>query len=469
MAKGAMPVGSPPTAHLSGGDIDAVSLRFTDVRFEDRFRQSRVEERSRGFRRWAAVALALFLVAGAFDWWLLGADATPYLTFRYFFIAPIAVLLTVSAYVKALQRWMTLLQLALLLLLVAALVFLVATVPFPASDLQYLTLLSIVTLPAWFSQMRFVWTPVLGIVALAAYVAAAARPEGVPDFVMPGHLLAGLLIVVISGVLHYVRERQARRAFRNRLLRQRQVRHVGRLAEDMETARESRSRFLSNVSNELRTPVNAMIGLIRYMADQPQDARRDIDFDKLIHQLEITGEYMREAISDVWDMAQAEAGGLELKESGINIEELLQEAVAVSDRLRRADDPPTRIAVAAEMPRLWADRERVLDIATHIVGNIRKSCRPGHTVELRTYLDRSGSVVISGAEVDDPNAPADSGESPEDQMIVTAREGAKTDLALPFIRVLADRHGGEVWVDEDTGGRTRITVLFPLERTIRPD
>lgn len=93
-----------------------------------------------------------------------------------------------------------------------------------------------------------------------------------------------------------------------------------RTKEKVEESDRLKSSFLSNMSHEIRTPLNAIMGFCSLMADPGIDANEKAQFSNIINQ---NIDALLDLINDIFDMAQVEAGSMNMEEQACNINDML--------------------------------------------------------------------------------------------------------------------------------------------------
>ena len=134
---------------------------------------------------------------------------------------------------------------------------------------------------------------------------------GKPDLVMAGILFGGSIFVFVMLLL-------IRRTF-DRIRENEQLEVKLSAAEE---ASKAKTFFLSNMSHDIRTPLNAIIG---YTSLAKREEATHEDKDEYIDKIEIASRQLLEIVNDVLDMSRIESGKFSLEPSCVNLEDCVQE------------------------------------------------------------------------------------------------------------------------------------------------
>jgi len=235
-----------------------------------------------------------------------------------------------------------------------------------------------------------------------------------------------------------------------------------------ELANRSKSEFLANVSHELRTPLNAIIGFSQIILDGlfgeiPQAQYRDY-----IGDIRSSGEHLLQVINDILDIAKIEAGRIELRESEVDLEEILQTSV----RLVRERAAEGKLALAVEippdMPLVRADAQRMKQILLNLLSNAVKFTRPGGDIHIVVAQETDGiaiSVTDTGIGIKPSDIPkALAPFSQIDSRLNRSYQG--TGLGLPLAKAFTEFHGGTLTLESEVGKGTCVTIHLPASRIV---
>ena len=249
-------------------------------------------------------------------------------------------------------------------------------------------------------------------------------------------------------------------------------------AMHLRRADEMKSRFLSNMSHEFRTPLNsvrALCSLLLSKADGPLSPEQETQV-KFIHK---AVEDLSELVNDLLDLAKIEAGKTEVRPARFEVAELFSALRGMLKPLLVAESVELVFEDVTAVPTMHTDESKVSQILRNFVSNALKFTERGSVSVQARYEERDDTVLFT---VRDTGI----GIAPEDQEIIfeeftqvpnpLQRKVKGTGLGLPLCRRLATLLGGAVWVQSAPGtGSTffaRVPVHYggvPLQEAPQPE
>jgi len=231
--------------------------------------------------------------------------------------------------------------------------------------------------------------------------------------------------------------------------------------EALETADRLKSEFIANVSYELRTPLNTIIGFTEILAGQYFGALNDRQAE-YAHGILDSSHRLLLLINDILDLATIEAGHMTLELESIKLDQLLQSVLAlVRERARQkklhleCDCPP-------DIGSIVADERRLKQALFNVLSNSVKFTPEGGRIVLSARR-RDNEIVLTTAD-SGIGIPADErtrvfdkferGSSPE-----ARRSGA--GLGLSLVKSFVELHGGRVELESEPGVGTKVMCTLP--------
>lgn len=163
---------------------------------------------------------------------------------------------------------------------------------------------------------------------------------------------------------------------------QKEVEHLELLAAalmDAESANKAKSTFLFNMSHDIRTPMNAIIGFISLA--KKNIASRNIAMDYL-NKAALASEHMLNIVNDILDMARIDSGKVELELAPVN---MIEESYAMDVLFRSAMEAKNiafEVNTHMTNPVILGDEMRIKQIIVNLVSNAMKYTKPGGKVWL---------------------------------------------------------------------------------------
>jgi signal transduction histidine kinase len=233
-----------------------------------------------------------------------------------------------------------------------------------------------------------------------------------------------------------------------------------RLYRVAQQALQVRDEVLGTVAHDLRNLLHTIILEADFLRSprggQQPDSR---DAAESIHR---TAVRMNRIIQDLLG-ARVEAGGLVVKRSRVPVSQLIFDAVDAQKSIAAAASVDLRLEVARDVPDVWADRDRLLQVFDNLVGNALKFTPPGGHIRVGAVLSEDGVrfwVADTGVGIATEDLPH------VFDRFWQARKGEGTGLGLSIVKGIIEAHGGRVWVESALGmGTTFFFALSAVDET----
>ena len=240
--------------------------------------------------------------------------------------------------------------------------------------------------------------------------------------------------------------------------------------EEAEAATKAKSEFLACMSHDIRTPMNAIIGMADLLAESEMTAEQS----QYIRVLRSAGETLLSLINDILDLSKIEAGQLSLERIDLNIQELVDDVVGIMNVRAREKGLKIETRIDDNVPRvIVGDPTRLRQILINLMGNgIKFTDKGGITVTIKRD-DRQNTAtdmvsLLFGVTDTGIGIPRDKQAllfqkfSQVDSS--TTRKYGGTGLGLAICRQLVEMMQGHIWVESTAGqGSTFfLTVLMGI-------
>ncbi len=237
--------------------------------------------------------------------------------------------------------------------------------------------------------------------------------------------------------------------------------------EALETADRLKSEFIANVSYELRTPLNTIIGFAEILTDQYFGALnpRQVEYSRGILE---SSQRLLSLINDILDLASIEAGHMTLELETIDLYRMLTSVLALTRERARKKNLTIGFDCPSDIGAIVGDERRLKQALFNILSNSVKftpengiirlvARRTGDAVEL---VFHDTGIGIPRADHGRVFGKFERGTHPE------ARHGA--GLGLSLVKSFVELHGGTVVLESEEGIGTRLTCRLPAREAASP-
>lgn len=268
---------------------------------------------------------------------------------------------------------------------------------------------------------------------------------------------------LLTSLRSALRARKRQFELRNHLVQRGE--HEERLMEarkQAEVASEAKTRFLATMSHELRTPLNAIAGYTDLMAMElhgPVTPEQRADLQRI----ERSQRYLLSLINDILNFAKIESGQVSFAARAFPIDPLLRELDSFVAPQIAAKGVRYSYEAAGEACSVLADEEKVQQILLNLLSNAVKFTPPGGRIHVACAPDEDRvTIMVSDNGAGVPEAKREAIFEPFVQLdrgLTSTAQG--TGLGLSISRDLARRMGGDLTVDDASGGGACFTLVLP--------
>lgn len=238
-------------------------------------------------------------------------------------------------------------------------------------------------------------------------------------------------------------------------------------AREAQAANIAKTRFLFNMSHDIHTPMNAIIGYAGLLAAHLDERDRALDY---LGKIRSSSDFLLSLINYVLEMARIESGKAALKLEPSDINELAASLKAVFDPLADEKHITTTCTIDIQHPYVRSDQTKVREIFLNIISNAIKYTPEGGRVDFTmTELpgETPGTVRYKAVVQDDGIGM--SAEYLPHLFEEFSREHTSTEsrvigtgLGLPIVKSLVQLMGGTIDVESTVGKGSTFTVVIPF-------
>ncbi len=235
-------------------------------------------------------------------------------------------------------------------------------------------------------------------------------------------------------------------------------------AEHLRRADEMKSRFLSNMSHEFRTPLHSIRGLTRLLLDREDGPLTDEQEKQLLF-IQKAAEGLTELVDDLLDLAKIEAGKVIVQPAEFSVGNLFSALRGMLRPLLVSDSVSLRFDEPENLPPMHTDEAKVSQILRNFISNALKFTERGEVRVSAAATPDGTSVVFAVADTGIGIAAEDQRNIFEEftQIPGPLQKRVKgTGLGLPLCRNLATLLGGEVWLRSERGAGSTFYVRVPV-------
>jgi len=234
-------------------------------------------------------------------------------------------------------------------------------------------------------------------------------------------------------------------------------------ADYLRRASELKTRFLSNVSHEFRTPLNSIISLARLLMSK-LDGELSAEQMKQVRFIESSARDLQEMVNDLLDLAKVEAGKTRIRTKRFDLQELFSALKGMLKPLLADNNSVDLIFEdTGDLPPLHTDEGKVSQILRNLISNALKFTPKGQvTISARMMPDDQVlfSVSDTGIGIAPEHHEAIFREFSQVENPLQERHRG-TGLGLPLCRNLAMLLGGRLWLESEEGKGSTFYVQIP--------
>jgi PAS domain S-box-containing protein len=234
--------------------------------------------------------------------------------------------------------------------------------------------------------------------------------------------------------------------------------------QQAEKSSSAKSEFLARISHEIRTPLNSIIGFSEVMMNERFGPIGNDRYRQYLRDIHASGGHLISLVNDLLDLSKIEAGKLELTFVSVDLNDLVQQCVAIMQQQANEERVIIRTSLGASLPPIVADARSVRQIALNLLSNSIKFTGAGGQVIVSTAI--TGSDVIlrvrdTGSGMSEKDL--ETALEPFRQVATSSRAGG-SGLGLPISKALAEANHARFRITSQVSSGTLVEIIFPATK-----
>lgn len=252
---------------------------------------------------------------------------------------------------------------------------------------------------------------------------------------------------------------------------QKQIRELDAARQEAVYATQAKSEFLSNMSHDIRTPMNAIVGMTAIATANINDTQQ---VQNCLKKITTSSKHLLGLINDVLDMSKIESGKMTLNMDQVSLREVMDSIVSIVQPQIKAKNQQFDVFIHdIETENVYCDSVRLNQVLLNFLSNALKFTPEGGSIEVSLYQEPSPvgeQYVRVHLHVKDNGI----GMSPEfkDKIFESfTREDSKrvhktegTGLGMAITKYIIDAMGGQIEIQSETGKGTEFHVILDMEK-----
>ena len=252
--------------------------------------------------------------------------------------------------------------------------------------------------------------------------------------------------------------------------------HRKRLSNALELEREStrkakeagevKNTFLANMSHDIRTPMNAIIGFSDIIAKHPDDEEV---VKNAISKIQASGEILLKIINDVLDLSKIESGKAEIVETVTDLKQMEENLKMMLEYSIQKGMIDFKVEDQIENPLVWCDATKLQQVLVNVLNNAVKFTPAGGTITFSCiqrmiasgFAEYKFTIKDTGIGMTE-EFQKHAFEAFERERTSTESKTEGTGLGLAIVKKLVDLMHGDVIIQSNSGQGTKIQISLPL-------
>lgn len=315
----------------------------------------------------------------------------------------------------------------------------------------------------WIVRLRVI-SPVMDITEVVASIAKGNKFVAMRK---KGQVELEALVEQVEQVSKYIDEnKRIENELRNKMFM------LKKAKENAELDVRSKSEFLAYIAQELRMPVNNIIGFAQVLKDQVYGAIENRKYRQYAADIFLIANQLIEKIQDINVHSKVESGYIELREKAIDISSAIDTALKQLEGKLQAREISINTAIDEALPQLLADEFRIQQVIANLLMIVLEHVEPDGTINLEARMVyEHGENKFLVLNIGDASHVLDR----NDDFYISLwdneskQESTNSDLRFGLAKILIKLHGGMLHCEQVGDEKYIYTVIFPDSRLVFND
>lgn len=242
-----------------------------------------------------------------------------------------------------------------------------------------------------------------------------------------------------------------------------ELRHANERLQELDRLK---SAFVSIASHELRTPMTSIRGYVENMLDGLTGPLTEKQ-SQYLSRVKYNIDRLTRMTADLLDLSRIEAGRVELRLEYVSVTELIEDVVEGLRSMTGEKSLALKVLHSSSPPPIQADRDKLAQILTNLIGNAIKFTPSGGTIEIKTEVQNNTFLYVG---VSDTGCGIQPDELPRVFEKFFRGGSVQTDvrgagLGLAIVKSLVELHGGHIEAESIPGTGSHFFFTLPLHHS----